>query len=89
MKLMSEKQQKKWEKTRAKGFDRFVFNRTLLCGIGIPILETFLDYIFDGKLNLQKFGWRVIGYTIAGLLGSWWIYEWNEYKYRKTAGKTG
>lgn len=84
MRLMSQRTRKSWEKTRARGFNRFVVRSTLLFGFFMPIFQMASEYIFDGKINPKAIGWRIIGYSIVGLLCGWWTYEWNEYKYRKT-----
>lgn len=84
---MNEEQVKDWEKTRAKGFDRYVISKTLLCGFGGLSIMVITDFIFDGTLKIERLGWRLIGYLIAGLILSWCVYEWNDYRYKNTIGE--
>lgn len=87
MKLMSEKDKVNWEKTRAKGFNRYVVKWTLLFGILLPFLQLTVDRVFDGTTNTRVIFLNFILFLIFGFLFGWWTYEWNEYKYKKTIGK--
>jgi hypothetical protein len=84
---MSEKQQKKWEKTRAKGFNRYIILIGLVCPVFMTISFILASYFFDEKINTREMFIRFILLLVGGFLFGWWSYERNERLYLKTAGK--
>ena len=84
---MSEKQQKRWEKTRAKGFNRYVILHTLIYPVFMTICFTIGGYVFDEEIESGEIFIRFIIFLIGGFVLGWWSYERNERLYLKTIGK--
>ena len=81
MKTTTEKQRKKWEKVRARGFNRYVVFSAFSCGILVTIFGIIYKYVFLEKIKMEAIGWRLIGFSILGLLSGWFTYERTESLY--------
>lgn len=84
---MSEEQRKKWERTRAKGFNRYI----IWFGLVYPILITLFlfigSHVYDEKINTRGLFIRFILLLIVGFAFGVWSYERNERLYLKSSNK--
>ena len=84
---MNTSQRAKWERTRAKGFLRFVLLWGLLVGGGMIITTSIFDYFFSSRgLRLEDMIIKVPIFLVTGFIGgvaAWFV---TEYRYKKSSG---
>ena len=81
---MKEKQIKKWEKTRAKGFIRFVIKFALILSIAVTITSLLFDYYWDGVWKTDDIVFNFIFGFLINSVGGWIIYRTTENKYQES-----
>lgn len=84
---MNASQRAKWERTRAKGFWRFVLLWLLVFGGGMIITTSIFDYFFSSRgLRLEDMKIKVPIFLVTGFIGGvagWFV---SESRYKKSSG---
>ena len=85
---MKASQRAKWERTRAKGFWRFVLLYWVLLFGGFMIVVTSIFDYFSGPygLRLERLKIRVPIWLITGFVTGVIVWFYAEYKYKKGSG---
>jgi hypothetical protein len=81
---MKEKQLKRWEKMRAKGFTLFVIGYALVLGIFLTIFNFLFEYYWDGVWKTDRIVFNLIFNLIIGAVIGWLTYRSSEKAYQKS-----
>ena len=71
-----------WEKTRAMGFAAFLTRSTLFYTIWMMTGSAATDYLFDGTIETSALEFRLISFTVGGLILGFASWHQNEGNYK-------